>query len=66
MIENLAEINLDETPLTKQLLENYVLRMYEEEADLSDEALMSELLLLRDGNNMQQLVLAEALTNLKM
>lgn len=66
MIENLEEMNLDETPLTKQLLENYVLRMYEEEADLSNESLMRELLLLKENDELQQLLLAEALTNLKM
>ncbi|QXP58421.1 hypothetical protein [Olleya sp. HaHaR_3_96] len=66
MIENLEKINLDETPLTRQLLENYVLRMYEDEADLSDESLKTELILLKNSNELQQLVLAEALTNLKM
>ncbi len=65
MIENLEEINLDVAPLTKKLLENYVLRMYEEAADLSDDSLKSELILLKDNNDLQELILAEVLTNLK-
>ena len=66
MIENLEEINLDETPLTRQLLENYVLRMYEEQADLSTESLKRELILLKESNELQQLILAEVLTNLQL
>ena len=63
MIENLEEINLDLTPLTRQLLINYISINYEEHADFSEESLRAEILLLKRTNNLEQLFLAESLSN---
>lgn len=63
MIENLDEINLDLTPMTKQLLINYISIMYEENADYSIESLRAELLLLERENNLEQLFIVESMSN---
>ena len=57
-IEN---IELLFTPLTKQLLIIYVKVQYEEYADISDESLKRELLLLFENNQLDQLFLGEYL-----
>ena len=57
-IEN---IELLFTPLTKQLLIIYVKVQYEEYADISDESLKRELLLLYENNQLDQLFLGEYL-----
>ncbi len=51
------------TPLTKQLLINYVKTQYEENADLSNESLRIELLWLYNNNSLDQLFLGEYLTS---
>ncbi len=57
-IEN---IELHYTPLTKQLLIYYVKTQYEENADISDESLRTELLWLCNNNQLDQLFLGEYL-----
>lgn len=57
-IEN---IELLFTPLTKQLLINFVKVQYEENADLSDESLRAELIWLYENNQLDQLFLGEYL-----
>jgi hypothetical protein len=59
-IEN---IELLYTPITKQLLISYVKVQYEENADISDESLKRELLLLYTNNQLDQLFIAEYLTS---
>jgi hypothetical protein len=66
MIESLNQIDLELTPLTRQLLENFVTRMYEENADLSIDSLKEELNSLDKSGELKQLILAEALTGNKM
>lgn len=56
---NIESIELMYTPITKQLLINYCKLNYEENADLSDESLMLELLWLYKNNNLDELFLAE-------
>ena len=63
MIENLEEINLDLTPMTRQLLINYVSINYEENADYCEESLRAELLLLKREDRLEQLFLAESMSN---
>lgn len=63
MIENLDEINLDLTPLTRQLLINYISINYEENADYDEESLIAELLLLKRVDRLEQLFLAESMSN---
>lgn len=58
IIEN---IELMYTPNTKELLIRYVKIQYQEYADLSDESLKAELLLLYNNNDLDQLILAEYL-----
>jgi len=58
-IEN---IELLYTPLTKQLLINFVKVQYEENANTSDESLKAEFMLLYKNNELDQLILAECLT----
>tara|TARA_R110002049_G_scaffold275725_1_gene453840 strand:+ start:19387 stop:19779 length:393 start_codon:yes stop_codon:yes gene_type:complete len=60
LIEN---IELLYTPITKQLLINYVKIQNEENADITDESLKRELLWLNKYNEMDQLILAEYLTS---
>ena len=57
----LENIELLFTPLTKQLLIIYVKVQYEEYADISDESLKRELLLLYENNQLDQLFLGEYL-----
>ena len=66
MIDSLNQIDLELTPLTRQLLENFVTRMYEENADLSIDSLKEELNSLDKSGELKQLILAEALTGNKM
>lgn len=40
--EQMTNFNLDQNPLTKQLLINYVSMEYEQDADYSNESLMRE------------------------
>jgi hypothetical protein len=55
--------NLDHNPLLKQLLKNYVLRMYEADAETDDWSLWQEYLLLIRENNLQAIFENECLTN---
>ncbi|WBX70879.1 hypothetical protein [Tenacibaculum retecalamus] len=57
-IEN---IELLYTPLTKKLLINYVKAQYEENADISEESLRTELIWLHENNELDQLFLGEYL-----
>lgn len=50
-------------PTLRKLLVNYVLRMYEGDADTSDDALLKEYIYLRDNNRLQELFEEEALSN---
>lgn len=63
MIENLEEINLDLTPMTRELLINYISINYEENADYCEESLIAELLLLKREDRLEQLFLAESMSN---
>lgn len=58
IIEN---IELMYTPNTKQLLITYCKIQYEENANLSDEALKAELIWVYENNELDQLILAEYL-----
>tara|TARA_R110000751_G_scaffold203091_1_gene307531 strand:- start:56 stop:271 length:216 start_codon:yes stop_codon:yes gene_type:complete len=57
----IQNIELQFTPITKQLLINYVKVQYEENADISDESLKRELLLLYTNNQLDQLFIGEYL-----
>ena len=57
--EFMDEVELMYTPLTKQLLINYVVTEYEEEADTSDESLMRELNWLYKNNLLSNLIICE-------
>lgn len=62
-MENLEEINLVLTPLTKELLTNYISLTYEDNADYSDDSLRAELMRLKNENNLEQLFFAEMIAN---
>ena len=57
--EFMDEVELLYTPLTKQLLINYVITEYEEAADISDESLKRELDWLYKNNLLSNLIICE-------
>lgn len=57
--EFMDEVELMYTPLTKQLLINYVTTEYQEEADISDESLKRELYWLYKNNQLSNLIICE-------
>lgn len=57
----MSNFNLDQNPGTKQLLINYVLMEYEENADCSNESLMREWWYLYENNLLALLSTAEGL-----
>ncbi|MCF6168007.1 hypothetical protein [Lutibacter sp.] len=57
--EFMDEVELMYTPLTKQLLINYVITEYQEEADTSDESLKRELNWLYKNNQLSNLIISE-------
>ena len=57
--EYIEKIDLLYTPLTRQLLTEYVVRKYEESADVSDEVLKMELLWLHKNNLLSELIVCE-------
>lgn len=59
----IKNIELLYTPLTKQLLINYVKNQYEENVDISDDSLRAELLWLHNNNQLDELLIGEYLTN---
>ncbi|MDT0554499.1 hypothetical protein [Patiriisocius hiemis] len=63
MNENLELMDLGITPLTRELLINYIRIQYEENADYSYDSLRAELLLLERENRLHELFLAEEQAN---
>lgn len=63
MNDTLESIDMLYTPLTKQLLINYIKIQYEENADISNESLKAELLWLYENNQLDQLLLGEYLVS---
>ena len=57
--EFMDEVELVYTPLTKELLTQYVLRKYEESADTSNYSLKRELMWLYDNNQLSELFVCE-------
>ena len=57
------KIELLYTPLTEQLLINFVKIQYEENADISEESLKAELVWLYNSNQLDQLIVGEYLLN---
>lgn len=55
--------NLDYNPILKELLINYVLRIYEEDAIIDDNHLWQEYLLLKKDGNLESLFEEECLIN---
>jgi hypothetical protein len=55
--------NLDYNPILKQLLIDYLLRMYEEDAILDDWHLWEEYLMLKRENRLNEIFENECLTN---
>ena len=49
--------------MTRQLLINYISINYEENADYCEESLIAELLLLKREDRLEQLFLAESMSN---
>ncbi len=64
MITNLKEItHLNNNPFLKVLIINYIKQQYEDNADLSDEALLAELHNLLITNNLQAIFVTESQSN---
>ncbi|REE25648.1 hypothetical protein DFQ09_102239 [Winogradskyella pacifica] len=61
MESTIKNIELLYTPLTKQLLINFVKFQYEENADISDDSLKTELIWLHNNNQLDQLFIGEYL-----
>ena len=59
--EQLELFNFDDAPQTRSLMQSYATTIYEENADLSDEALKRELIWLHEKGELMQLFLGEAL-----
>jgi len=57
--EHMESIRVMFTPLTKQLLTEYVIRKYEEAADTSDYSLEIELMWLYHNNQLSELFVCE-------
>ena len=57
----MENIELNFTPITEQLLINYVKVKYEENADISEDSLRIELLWLYKSNQLDQLFIGEYL-----
>ena len=57
--ESMEQIRIMFTPLTKQLLTQYVLIKYEEAADISDYSLEIELMWLFHNNQLSELFISE-------
>ncbi len=58
---NFVTFELLHTPLTRQLLINFIKAQYEENADLSEESLKAELVWLYNNNQLDQLFIGEYL-----
>jgi hypothetical protein len=59
----MENIEIQFTPITKQLLINYIKVQYEENADISDDSLKTELIWLHNNNQLDQLFIAEHSTS---
>jgi hypothetical protein len=57
--KSMEEIKMMFTPLTKELLKQFVLRKYEESADTSDYSLEIELMWLYHNNQLSELFICE-------
>ncbi|WP_028871287.1 hypothetical protein [Psychroserpens burtonensis] len=57
--ETMDEIELIYTPLTRQLLINYVTTKHEESADTSEDSLIQELMWLYKNNQLSELIVCE-------
>lgn len=57
------EETLESMPILRQLLINYVLYQYEEEAQTDNTSLVAEYIALRDGNELHLLFTQELLDN---
>lgn len=57
--EQIVEMNLEFTPLTKQLMINYMKWQYEDAADFSDESIKREFWLLKDDNRLSEIFISE-------
>jgi hypothetical protein len=55
--------NLNQNPILRELLKNYVIRMYEEDSITDDEHLMMEYHLLIRDNRLNDLFIEEKLNN---
>jgi len=55
--------NLDNNPLLKTLLENYIRFKYEESSDTSEDSLWREYLYLKDNGELNNLFIQESIDN---